>query len=113
MPGERALERSRSAAIPLAFGPIAGRGLRVETDERIADATARVSEARPPRHARLLDLPAPERPRERLAIRGATALSSRELLAVVLGTGSPRWSALELAETLLKDGLLRLASLSV
>ncbi len=50
-------------------------------------------------------LPAEERPRERLRRHGASALSSRELLALLLGTGTRRASALDLAEQLLASGL--------
>jgi DNA repair protein RadC len=65
------------------------------------------------RPRRVRDLPADERPRERLARLGAPALSNRELLALVVGTGSRRESALELAEGLLGDGLHGLAARSV
>jgi DNA repair protein RadC len=44
------------------------------------------------------DLPAAERPRERLALRGPGGLSAAELIAVVWGTGSGGRSALDLAE---------------
>jgi DNA repair protein RadC len=88
------------------------RGPEVETRPSRNDAVARVFEGPAPRR-RVLDLPAAERPRERLAHRGPSALSSRELLAVVLGTGSSRSSALELSEALLKDGVRDLASRSV
>ncbi len=44
------------------------------------------------------DLPAAERPRERLALRGPGGLSAAELIAVIWGTGSGGRSALELAE---------------
>jgi DNA repair protein RadC len=44
------------------------------------------------------DLPAAERPRERLAMRGPGGLSAAELIAVVWSTGSPGRSALQLAE---------------
>jgi DNA repair protein RadC len=71
-------------------------------------ATAVVARAR-----RVLDLPPEERPRERLFRHGPRALSSRELLALVLGSGSSRASALDLAEGLLRDGLRGLASRSL
>ena len=54
-----------------------------------------------------------ERPRERLFRHGAAALSSRELLAVVLGSGSARASALDLAEASSRDGLRGLAARSL
>jgi DNA repair protein RadC len=44
------------------------------------------------------DLPAAERPRERLALRGPAGLSAAELLAVVCGTGVAGHGALEVAE---------------
>jgi len=74
----------------------------------------RVREAQPgwaPR--RVLDLPSEDRPRERLARHGAGALSNRELLAVVLGTGTRRASALDVAASLLQSGLRGLAGRSV
>jgi DNA repair protein RadC len=62
-----------------------------------AEAQARVR--------RLGALPPEERPRERLRRHGAAALSSRELLALLLGCGTRRASALDLAEDLLATGL--------
>jgi len=62
---------------------------------------------------RVQDLPPEERPRERLVRHGPAALSSRELLAVVLGNGTARASALDLAEGLLRSGLRGLASRSL
>jgi DNA repair protein RadC len=47
------------------------------------------------------ELPRSERPRERLITLGASALSSAELLAVLLGSGTARGSALQVAQTLL------------
>ena len=46
-------------------------------------------------------LPASERPRERLRDRGAAALSNSELLAIILRTGTPSENALALATTAL------------
>ncbi|MDP2950418.1 MAG: DNA repair protein RadC [Chloroflexota bacterium] len=43
------------------------------------------------------DLPASERPRERLREHGATALSTAELLAIILRTGAPSENVLALA----------------
>jgi DNA repair protein RadC len=59
---------------------------------------------------RLLDLPAEERPRERLLRNGAGALQSRELLAILLGTGTRGASALDVAQRLNADGLRELAA---
>src|SRR5215211_1819130 len=55
------------------------------------------------------ELPRGERPRERLKAHGAHTLSSAELLAIVLGTGSAGRSALALAHEVLAwaDGSLR------
>jgi len=49
------------------------------------------------------DWPAAERPREKLLIRGAAALSDAELLAIFLRTGVPGKSALDLARELLDE----------
>lgn len=46
------------------------------------------------------DWPPPERPRERFRTLGPAALRTAELLAILLGTGSRRASALELGERL-------------
>ena len=59
------------------------------------------------------DLPVEDRPRERLARLGAGALSNRELVAVLVGSGSRRGSALDLAEGLLGAGLRDLAGRSL
>jgi DNA repair protein RadC len=64
---------------------------------------------RTPASRRVRDLPAEERPRERLFRHGASALSNRELLALLVGTGTRGASALDLAERLLADGLRGLA----
>lgn len=55
---------------------------------------------------RLLDLPEHERPRERLACKGANALSDAELLALVLGTGTRTHNVLSVAHYLLAAGSL-------
>lgn len=54
-----------------------------------------------PYHARIRELPAEERPRERLIAYGADALSTAELLAVLLRTGTEQNNAVGLAEHLL------------
>jgi DNA repair protein RadC len=63
---------------------------------------------------RIRDLPQDERPRERLARLGAAALSSEELLALLLGSGTRGESALDRARKILTahGGLPGLASLS-
>jgi DNA repair protein RadC len=57
------------------------------------------------------ELPAMERPRERLAARGAAGLSASELIALLWGAGSRGRSAVDLAEDALArhDGLTGLA----
>ena len=67
-----------------------------------------------PRTVTIRDLPAAERPRERLARLGAGALSSAELLAIILHTGVDGESALDLATRLLAryGGLAGLARAS-
>jgi DNA repair protein RadC len=60
------------------------------------------------------DLPPSERPRERLRERGAAALSSAELLAIILRTGTPSENVLALAGRILArfGGLAGLARAS-
>ncbi|MFI5300162.1 MAG: DNA repair protein RadC [Polyangiales bacterium] len=62
---------------------------------------------------RLRELPRAERPRERLKDLGAKALSSSELLAILIGSGTSRCSALGLAQEVLErsgGSLRRLAA---
>ncbi|MBI4217013.1 MAG: DNA repair protein RadC [Chloroflexi bacterium] len=63
---------------------------------------------------RMRDLPSPERPRERLREKGAAALSTAELLAIVLRVGSAEESVLDLGARLLAryQGLPGLAQAS-
>ncbi len=63
----------------------------------------------------LKELPVEERPRERLTRLGAQALSSVELLAILLGHGTQKRSVLELAADLLKQfgSLKKLAEASL
>jgi DNA repair protein RadC len=69
------------------------------------------TQPRPP--SRLVQIPVAERPRERLAALGAGALSSRELLAVLVGTGARGASALDVADNLAGEGLHALAARSL
>jgi len=57
------------------------------------------------------EIPAAERPRERLALRGAAGLSASELIGLLWGSGSRGRSAVDLAEDALAryDGLTGLA----
>lgn len=52
---------------------------------------------------KIMELPADERPREKLLKRGAEALTDAELLAIFLRTGIPGKSAIELARELLEE----------
>jgi DNA repair protein RadC len=63
----------------------------------------------------LRELPPPDRPRERLALRGPAGLTSAELLAIVWGSGIRGASAVDVAEEALGrlDGLSGLARASV
>ncbi|MFL5680835.1 MAG: DNA repair protein RadC [Chloroflexota bacterium] len=60
---------------------------------------------------RMREVPATERPRERLAMRGPAGLSAAELIAIVWGSGSAGRSAVDLAADALgrHDGLTGLA----
>lgn len=72
--------------------------------------TAPVAEGQP----RIRDMPAGERPRERLLRYGPGALSAGELLAILLRTGAPGESALAVGQRLLArfEGLRGLAAAS-
>lgn len=76
-----------------------------------APASGRLPIARQPRAKTLTirELPPRERPRERLKGHGAHALSSAELLAILVGTGTGGHSALAVAHDILghADGSLR------
>jgi DNA repair protein RadC len=80
----------------------------MENDESlIAEAPAARTPGR--RALRIRELPKGERPRERLRGHGAHALSSAELLAILLGSGAGGRSAIEVAHDVLAhaDGSLR------
>ena len=55
-----------------------------------------------PTHYRITDLPADDRPRERLVKLGAQALSSAELIAILLRVGVPGESAVQVGQRLLQ-----------
>ena len=67
-----------------------------------------------PARRRLREVPMTERPRERLAMRGAAGLTAAELVAIVWGSGAAGRSATELADEALArhDGLTGLARAS-
>ena len=73
-------------------------------------------QAGPPRTVTLIrDMPETDRPRERLQAAGASALSSAELLAILLRTGSQQESALAQAHSLIGrfGGMAGLARASI
>jgi DNA repair protein RadC len=61
-------------------------------------------------HDVISDLPADDRPRERLLAHGPETLSNAELVALLLGSGVPGMNAIQLARELLRDGMTRLRS---
>ena len=60
------------------------------------------------------EIPVDDRPREKMASKGATALTDAELVAILLRTGTAEKSALDIASELTTDGGLykRLASIT-
>ncbi|MDR1068770.1 MAG: DNA repair protein RadC [Clostridiales Family XIII bacterium] len=65
---------------------------------------------------KIRELPEAERPRERLTLYGADALSNAELLAILIGSGQGNASALDLAARVLavsEQGIAYLATASV
>jgi DNA repair protein RadC len=52
---------------------------------------------------KIREMPREERPREKLAAHGASALTDPELIAILLRTGVPGANAIEVARKLLKD----------
>ena len=46
---------------------------------------------------------ADDRPREKLLLKGKSALSDAELIAILIGSGTQQQSALDLAKTILKE----------
>jgi DNA repair protein RadC len=60
-------------------------------------------------HVSIADMPADERPRERMARGGAVALSDAEIVALLIEPGCRGRSALDIARELLADGLIAFA----
>jgi DNA repair protein RadC len=86
--------------LPL-FGPGDARSQR-QVEERFAMEHPSGRPVPPQRRQLALrELPAAERPRERLAIRGPGGLSAAELVALVWGSGSRGMNAVDLAGVLL------------
>jgi DNA repair protein RadC len=88
----------------------------VRSEPRTSGRSGRVGEQEAVEYRpTILEMPESERPRERLAVHGASALSNTELLAIVLRTGARGQNALAMAEALLArfDGLGGLARASL
>jgi DNA repair protein RadC len=68
-----------------------------------------------PRRLSLKEIPVEERPREKLIYNGEESLSDAELLAIVMGSGTRKESALQLAQRMLKEigDLRKLSALTV
>jgi DNA repair protein RadC len=82
--------------------------------EPLAPAASQARQPAPGGHPggrRMREVPATERPRERLALRGAGGLTSAELIALLWGSGTAGRSAVDLAAEALArhDGLTGLA----
>ncbi len=75
--------------------------IKNESDSRKETVPDYTPESRP--YLRLCDLPTEERPRERLNHVGEQALSTTELLAIVIGSGHGNDNVLQLAQLLLSD----------
>jgi DNA repair protein RadC len=87
------------------------RQIEDEPPRRAAPERLAASESR---QAELVMAPCHERPRERLALHGAGALSAAELIGVLWGSGTPGHSALDAASDALRrhEGLVGLARAS-
>lgn len=77
--------------------------LAAKRAKRKADSPAPQAEIRERYSPTIKELPAEERPRERLRAYGAQALSTAELLAILIRTGSGQRSAVSLGEYLLSE----------
>jgi DNA repair protein RadC len=66
-------------------------------------------------HSTIKEWPVDDRPREKLLLRGPAALSDAELLALIIGSGSGKVTAVDLAKSLISEhrNLAELSKLSV
>ncbi len=95
------LARLSGSAMPaLGDAPPAPDSEEAEGVSRTARA-ASSTPANPVYHTRIREIPSDERPRERLLKYGADALSTAELLAILLRTGTDKLNAVRLADHLL------------
>ena len=72
------------------------------TDPHIPRSHNIAEEGRKP-HSTIKDMSADERPREKLLSKGAAALTTSELLAVIIGGGTTKQTAVELMQTVMRD----------
>lgn len=77
-----------------------------------ADPTNSTDDAAQQRSLRICDLTADEKPREKAISKGLDALTDVELLALLLGSGLPAKSVIDLAREILADNANRLSNLS-
>lgn len=66
----------------------------------------------PQKHSTIKDMSAVDRPREKLLEKGASALSVAELLAIIIGGGTPEKTAVELMQEIMDDCEGKLTTLS-
>ena len=87
-----------------------------QDDNRDSSAEEPVEKTEPARyHVRIREIPSDERPRERLLQYGADSLSTAELLAILLRTGTEKYSAIGLGNHLMSHfgGLRGVASMTI
>src|SRR5688572_32752024 len=91
-------------------GMAVGKGVRVRQGPVLRSRSVReTSSAGNPARPSGLGLPRRARPRERLGSLGAAALTDAELLALIVGTGTPGRSALAVGRALARRGVGDLA----
>lgn len=73
-----------------------------QPDQRVTSSHMKYSSSHTVRYPDIKEMPAGERPRERMMSRGASALSDRELVMILLGSGTRRRPVCALAEELLE-----------
>ena len=71
-----------------------------QTDQSTDKPVDRAVSLKPEYHARVMDIPSDDRPRERLMKHGAASLSNADLLAITLRAGTTRENVMELASKL-------------
>jgi len=101
MAAETGLDPAEAYAAALAFCSGDGPDAVCGETPRCSECPVRAYCDYPERHPTIKDLPASDRPRERLLQAGEESLSDVELLAIIIRTGSQEATALELAGRLL------------